>query len=272
MYIKYMFKKLAGATALLFIVFYANGSASTGLADKLSSLVSTSQGAALATSKFLVNFSDNIQTFPHNEQVDLNRSAISFLHTANSDPVTINTCEPIPVVVSKKNAEALTPVVLKIIDYLNNDLGLTFAFVGTTDKIASSTWFRDGHGVAENYGPYYSDYAPILVSLVKSSKKSDLLKSPESAGAAITHVGKGNDSTRIVTGAIALNNKIVKLDSTRDDTKFAETVLLHEFSHILGLDHSSDGVLQESLHVEEYYSKYPSSVEQFFQKSTRLCR
>jgi hypothetical protein len=184
---------------------------------------------------------------------------ISFLYTNGDSPILINTCKTIPVLVSKKNYKKLKPVLSEVITYLNNDLGTSFKIIGVSNSTATRSWFKEGHNYSSNYR-----YAPILVSLVNSNTESDLLESSKSAGAAITHPGKGFDSNFIVTGGIALNNKVLKLNKNSKNKDFAKTVLLHEFAHILGLDHMHYGVLKKTLNVNENYDYYPKSVRSLF--------
>lgn len=221
----------------------------------------------LASNDLLGSIKQVFSTTTQNMTINLPQSSeLNFMHTNNGDPVLFNTCETIPIVVSQENSKKLQPVLTNVVAYLNSNLGTSFKIIGKSEHVVSGSWFKIGHGTVQG-----RRYAPILVSLVDSHAKSDLLDSDKSAGAAITHKGKAFDSRFIVTGGIALNNKVLNLSKNSSDTSFAETVLLHEFAHILGLDHMDEGVLQSQINPTETYSSYPSQVYSFFKARSSSC-
>jgi hypothetical protein len=147
------------------------------------------------------------------------------------DPVRWNPCEPVHYVV---NASGAPPGSLgdvqEAVQRVSLATGITFAYEGLTDERLEP---RREVVQVDRYG---NRWAPVLVSWVDpdTSEVSFLIDGDVASGVASPYTPPGEDV--IVTGWIAINSEDPNgpgFDSPDDQGP----VVLHEWAHMMGLDH-----------------------------------
>lgn len=137
-----------------------------------------------------------------------------------------SSCKPIPYLLSKGTTQSQAELVASSIKTIGKSRGLSFVFVGYSKKIAHSNW---GEGFTNG------EYRPVLISFVKPSQ-TDLLGKSNAGGAVVNRFS--DDLNLYVAGAVAFNiNTYNSLGDGFSEGKSKGNLLMHEFGHLIGLDH-----------------------------------
>ena len=163
----------------------------------------------------------------------------------NSAPATWHTCEKIKVFVNPGNVKSAVDDVKQVIDQVNQTTSLNFYYAGLSDQQA----FVDLRKDYELLIGFYSEaHAP-------SSNKF---------GKAIGLGGPGSFFTSYTSGNIGIRTPAY----SKANRKVKQEVLLHEFGHVLGLNHVttkkdvmykevSGGKVEFNKETKEYFLSHP---------------
>lgn len=137
-----------------------------------------------------------------------------------------SSCKAIPYVLSKGTTESKAELVASALKTMGESRGLSFAFAGYSKKIAHQKW---GEELTKG------EYRPVLISFVKPTQ-TDLLGKNNAGGAVVNR--SGEDSNLYVSGTVAFNlNTFNNLKDGFVGGKSKGNLLLHEFGHLIGLEH-----------------------------------
>lgn len=144
----------------------------------------------------------------------------------SDDPVTYDPCRPVRLVVNDRAAPpGAADALERALDDLESRTGLDFVVEGTTDETPDPDWEPQEEG---------DGWAPVLLAW------SDPEEYDELAGDVLGFAGSAwvpQDGYRwYVTGQVVLDGPQLG-DLGRTETT---TTILHEFGHLLGLDHVDD--------------------------------
>lgn len=140
--------------------------------------------------------------------------------------VSWSSCKAIPYVLSKGTTESQAELVASALKTMGGSRGLSFAFAGYSKKIAHQKW---GEELTKG------EYRPVLISFVKPAQ-TDLLGKNNAGGAVVNR--SGEDSNLYVSGTVAFNlNTFNNLKDGFVGGKSKGNLLLHEFGHLIGLEH-----------------------------------
>ncbi|MFF2317668.1 matrixin family metalloprotease [Arthrobacter sp. NPDC058097] len=157
----------------------------------------------------------------------------------NSDgsPVGYSPCRPLHYVVNAglapEGAAGLVPLAIREISRVT---GIQFVDDGATDEQPS-----------DQRAPYqpeaYGDrWAPLLISWTTPDAAPKLGGKVIGTGGS-THYSYGNGPKSYVTGSLELDAPQMAIELERPDgSAYATAVILHELSHVMGLEHVSDPV------------------------------
>lgn len=173
-------------------------------------------------------------------------TAHAFVEMTKGGPVRYNPCEPLRYIVNPTGAPpGWRDVLNQVVDEIARASGLTLKDEGTTDETAG---IRDPEGGAtrslgsalkqvdrQPFQPerYPGVWAPVLI------RWGDLAPGPGTAGYyELTGFGGSQtrdnaDGTRVFVSGLVVVSRTLDLD-------LLKAALLHEFGHVLGLDHVSD--------------------------------
>lgn len=144
----------------------------------------------------------------------------------SDEPVTYDPCRPIHLVVNERTAPPDADAILAdAIREIEERTGLRMVVDGVTDQAPQEEWLPQQEG---------DDWAPILLAWSDPDEYADL------EGAVAGLAGSGwlpRDGHRwYVSGQVVLDGPQLR----RGGTEQATITLLHEFGHLLGLDHVDD--------------------------------
>ena len=165
-------------------------------------------------------------------------SSYKFL-AVNDDgtPVGYSPCRPLHYVVN----EALAPagaagLVDGAIRTISRATGITFIDDGATAELSSQT--------RTPYQPdvYGERWAPLLITWT-TPEQAPQLQGPVIGTGGSTHFSFGAGPKSFVTGSLELDAAQIAGDlGRRDGAAYATAVILHELSHVMGLEHVDDPV------------------------------
>lgn len=144
-------------------------------------------------------------------------------------PVRWDPCEPVDWVLNPEGApDGAVDLVRRAVAQVGEATGLEFRYLGTTDEQP-----RDGRPTmdADRYG---RDWSPVLVAWTSPSEDTAL--EPSDQGVAVPVAVNGV----FVTAQVLLNqDRWLSPDFTERSVSWGG-VLVHEFGHVVGLDHVED--------------------------------
>jgi hypothetical protein len=153
-----------------------------------------------------------------------------------SRPVAYDPCQAIPLVVNSSSAPPGAEAILSgAIEAVSDATGLRFTIEGPTDEVPS--------GSREVILPdlYGDRWAPVLVAWTDPETVPDL--SGDVVGAAGSyHTTAPDASERVyVSGIVMLDGPdIVEVLDRPEGRAEAQAIVMHEFGHLVGLDHVDD--------------------------------
>lgn len=154
----------------------------------------------------------------------------------NSDePVTYDPCRPIRIVVNNLRAPSGSAQLLRnALDRVTEASGFQFEIEGVTTEVPIHP--RDAYQ-RDRYG---DRWAPVVVAWMNEEDNPRLSDAAGLGGSSIA-VAPGTSTYMYVTGVVILNGPVFDrvLSSSRGWFQ-AEAIIMHEFGHLLGLDHVED--------------------------------
>lgn len=153
------------------------------------------------------------------------------------EPVGYDPCHPIRLAINVDKApEDGEQLVLDAMEHVEEVTGLRFAYEGLTDEPPRS---RNGGRFAVQGGR--TQAPPALVSWADEDDVQELRGDVAGIGGSASGADVGG-RLRYLTGSITLDAELFD-DLMGDDEGRAEAraIVLHEFGHLLGLDHVRDG-------------------------------
>ena len=150
-------------------------------------------------------------------------------------PVTYDPCRPIRIVVNNLHAPSGSAQLLRnALDRVTEASGLQFEIEGVTTEIPvhpRDAFQRDRYG---------DRWAPVVVAWMSEAEIPDL-RDAAGLGGSDAAIAPGTNTYMYVTGSVVLDGPYFDqiLASSRGWFQ-AEAVIMHEFGHLLGLDHVDD--------------------------------
>ncbi len=166
-----------------------------------------------------------------------NAGPFEFLNTqpTSDQPVAYDPCRPIHIVVNNLHAPAgSTQLVRSALEQVTEATGLQFVVEGVTTEIPD-------HPRAPYQPDRYGErWAPVILAWMSEAEISRLSEAAGLGGSVIAPV-PGSSSWVYVSGVVILDGPLFDriLASSRGWFQ-AETIIMHEFGHLLGLDHVDD--------------------------------
>lgn len=156
--------------------------------------------------------------------------AHAFLHEVNGTPITYSSCKQIPVEVypagGPPNAEALVREAVAIVRRAS---GLDIVVTGAFGGHATNWNFQDSDAIRAD--------DPVSVSWQDGSAIERLSGEVLGLGGSSVFTRRSTGQQRLAAGAIALSREDYALWTRTGNEAEQLGVLLHEFGHVLGLDH-----------------------------------
>lgn len=152
-----------------------------------------------------------------------------------AEPVGYDPCRRIPIRVNLDGApKGSLQLVKQAMGIVEDDTGLRFDYQGTTDR--RPQW--QGETVPVILGRVRT--SPVLVSWATSREVDDLAGRVAGLGGSVAVPSSGGTEW-YVTGGITLDSEdFAEIDSSIGGRREELAILLHEFGHLVGLDHIKD--------------------------------
>lgn len=149
-------------------------------------------------------------------------------------PIGYNPCERIPIQVNLAGApEGSLDLVLQAIDVIEGATGLRFDYQGTSE--VRPRW--EGERVPIIFGRPQA--SPVLVSWADADEVDALAGRVAGIGGSVA-IAEGGDR-RYVTGGITLDSEaFAQIGDSEEGRADQFAIILHEFGHLVGLDHVED--------------------------------
>ncbi|MDO8107407.1 matrixin family metalloprotease [Isoptericola sp. b441] len=158
----------------------------------------------------------------------------AFLHTVDAGPVGYDPCRPVRYVVRPQGAPpGGEELVTRAVAEISAATGLEFVDAGTTDEAPTV----DRPLLQSRYG---QDWAPVLIAWSTPRELPQLAGDVAGIGGSAAVPGADGRGTWLAAGRLALDAGDLgrMIHAGRADA--AEAVVLHELSHVVGLDHVDD--------------------------------
>lgn len=138
-------------------------------------------------------------------------------------------CKSINYLLTEGTTASQAEMVASSLRTMGKSRGLTFNFAGYSKEVSRANW---GESLIDG------DYRPVLISFVDPSK-TDMLGKNNAGGAVVNR--SGDDESLFVSGTVAFNiNTYNNLKDGYSEGKSKGNLLMHEFGHLIGLDHVED--------------------------------
>ena len=138
-------------------------------------------------------------------------------------------CKAINYLLTEATTTSQAEMVASSLKTIGKSRGLSFNFSGYSKEVSRANW---GENLTDG------DYRPVLISFVDPSN-TDMLGKSNAGGAVVNR--SGDDVNLFVSGTVAINlNTYNTLKDGYADGKSKGNLLMHEFGHLIGLDHVED--------------------------------
>lgn len=159
----------------------------------------------------------------------------AFLHTVDGSPVGYDPCRPVRYVVRSTGAPTGGPeLVDEAVTEIEAATGLDFVYAGETDEVPAVG--RDL--IQARYGT--SQWAPVLIAWATSDEMPGLAGDVAGIGGSAAVPGADGDGLWLAAGRLALDSQDLGRMLDAGYRGAARGVVLHELSHVVGLDHVDD--------------------------------
>jgi hypothetical protein len=153
-------------------------------------------------------------------------SGIKFTHGSKAS---WSNCKAINYILTEGTTAPQAEMVASALKTMGKSRGLVFAFSGYSKEISRANW-----GEGFNNGTY----RPVLISFIEPSQ-TDMLGKNNAGGAVVNRFS--DDLQLFVSGTVAINIDVYNnLEDGYSEGKSKGNLLLHEFGHLVGLDHVDD--------------------------------
>lgn len=160
----------------------------------------------------------------------------AFLHVdADGDPVGYDPCRPIRYVINPAgmpaDGQALIDEATAVVSAAS---GLAFADAGTTDEVPAV----QRAVIQDRYG---DTWAPVLIAWSDESAMHELRGEVAGMGGSAAVPGRHGDGEWLAAGRVVLDTADITAMLARPNGRAqARAIVVHELSHVLGLDHVDD--------------------------------
>lgn len=155
--------------------------------------------------------------------------------------VTWRNCEPISVVLGKKNMNLeKNRLVRESLKFVADATNLRFVIVGTTDEIPQIDW-----SIVGSKAPG-AQYPPVYIGWL-DDEETDILADRSTLGAAVANPITVNSGRQLVSGAVVFNNSLYQsVGSSKTSGETKRNLIIHELGHLVGLDHVTSPSIMHS--------------------------
>ncbi len=155
--------------------------------------------------------------------------------------VTWKNCEPISVVLGKKN---MTPeknrLVRESLKFVGDATGLRFVIVGTTGEIPQIDWSIVGPKAPG------AQYPPVYVGWL-DDEETNILADNSTLGASVANPIAVKSDRQLVSGAVVFNNSLYQsVSSSKTSGETRRNLMIHELGHLVGLGHVTSPSIMHS--------------------------